>query len=134
MSKLLTRLFGLGIAGGLALVCAALFTAPASAAGLAAPSLSAVEAPVAQSVITNTVTLTMPVGVVDPVPGDNTATDSSTVTRQSDLAVGKTVATSGIAGTPITYTLVISNAGPSAATGALITDTLPTQVINATAR
>jgi len=123
MSKF-THLLALGIAGVAAVVFAGLSVSPAAAAGVARPP--------EQGVITNTVTITMPIGVFDPVPGDNTSTDSSTVARQSDLAIGKSVSTSGVAGTPITYTIVVTNGGPSATTGLDLTDTLPAEVINAT--
>jgi uncharacterized repeat protein (TIGR01451 family) len=74
--------------------------------------------------VTNTATLTSP---------DNTTgvTDSETtlINRQFDLTVTKQdnseVATRG---QDITYTIVVSNVGPSTATNVLVTDTLPTNM------
>lgn len=72
----------------------------------------------------NTATVTAPAGVSDPVSGNNSATDSDSIDRQSDLAITKTDgATSAVPGTPISYSIVVSNAGPSDASGATVTDT-----------
>jgi uncharacterized repeat protein (TIGR01451 family) len=64
----------------------------------------------------------------DPTPGNNSAIDSDgTATPQVDLALAKTTAAVAIhAGDTFTYTLTVTNAGPSTATGVVITDTLPT--------
>ncbi|MGJ8628474.1 MAG: hypothetical protein ACSHXB_16050 [Sulfitobacter sp.] len=66
----------------------------------------------------------------DPVPGNNSATDNDTVVSANhDLVVSKSDGlTSAVAGTSITYTIVASNAGPSDATGATLTDTIPSNL------
>jgi uncharacterized repeat protein (TIGR01451 family) len=68
----------------------------------------------------------VPAGVTDPNIANNTATDTDTLVAQADLKVtitdGKTKA---IAGTKDTYTITVSNAGPSTARGPLISDTFP---------
>jgi len=70
--------------------------------------------------------VTPPTGVSDPLPGDNSATDTDTLTPQADLAVTKTDGqATALAGTPVTYTIVAANAGPSAASGATVADTIP---------
>jgi uncharacterized repeat protein (TIGR01451 family) len=63
--------------------------------------------------------------VTDPLPGDNSATDSDTVlTPETDLAVTKTDGvTSAIPGSTVSYTITASNAGPSHAVGATVADT-----------
>ncbi|HOS85048.1 MAG TPA: hypothetical protein PK199_09050, partial [Bacteroidales bacterium] len=62
----------------------------------------------------------------DPTSGNNTATNTPTV-AQANVAVVKTVnnATPNV-GSNVTFTIVASNAGPSAATGVNVTDLLPT--------
>jgi hypothetical protein len=59
------------------------------------------------------------VGVNDPA-GNNSATDANTViTPTADLSITKTDGVTGVnQGGTITYTIVASNAGPSAVTGA----------------
>ena len=74
--------------------------------------------------ITNTATVALPAGFTDPVPSNNRATATTTLTVPSaDLAVTKTDdATAMVAGGVTAYTIVASNAGPSQAGGATITD------------
>jgi uncharacterized repeat protein (TIGR01451 family) len=77
--------------------------------------------------ITNTATVTVPVGTTDPTPANNTATDNNTViTPTADLSISKTDGVTGVNqnGT-VTYTIVASNAGPSAVTAATVTDNFP---------
>jgi len=51
----------------------------------------------------------------------------------SDLSITKTDGLANItAGNPLTYTIVVSNAGPDAVTGATVTDTLPASLSGAT--
>jgi uncharacterized repeat protein (TIGR01451 family) len=70
--------------------------------------------------------VTLPNGVTDPNPANNSATDSDTITHQADLKItvndGKTTA---VAGTKDTYTIVVTNAGPSNVAGAIIQDNFP---------
>src|SRR5207249_2274013 len=74
----------------------------------------------------NTATVTAPAGPTDTNPGNNSATDSDTSTAVAllaDLSITKTdgVTSVNAAGAPI-YTVVVSNAGPSSANGAVFTD------------
>jgi uncharacterized repeat protein (TIGR01451 family) len=65
----------------------------------------------------------------DPDPDNNSDTLLTTVLPQADLALAKTaVAPTATIGQPITYTLTITNQGPSLATAVLLTDTLPPSV------
>ncbi|MEO5714168.1 MAG: hypothetical protein ABIT37_11830 [Luteolibacter sp.] len=80
----------------------------------------------ATGTLSNTATVSPPAGVTDPTPGNNSATDTDTLTPQADLAITKTDGvTSAVPGTSVTYTITASNAGPSAASGTTVTDTLP---------
>ena len=80
----------------------------------------------ATGTLSNTAQVTAPAGISDPNAANNTATDTDTITFKADLKVtltdGKTAA---IAGTQDTYTIVVTNAGPSNVTGAAIQDTFP---------
>ena len=62
----------------------------------------------------------------DPAAANNTATDTDTLTPQADLGITKTDGqTTEIPGTSLTYTIVVSNPGPSTVTGATVTDAFP---------
>lgn len=81
--------------------------------------------------ITNTVTVGSTTN--DPNTINNTATQTTTVTSQADLQISKSDGlTSVLPGTVITYTIVVTNAGPSAVTGAAVVDTLPAAITSAT--
>ena len=89
-------------------------------------TVDATVAPAASGTISNTASVELPAGVVDPTPTNDTATDATLVEGVADLSITKTDGVaSAIPGTPITYVLVASNDGPSDATGARITDVLP---------
>ncbi|MCE9600645.1 MAG: DUF11 domain-containing protein, partial [Gemmatimonadetes bacterium] len=84
--------------------------------------------------ITNTATIAVPAGATDPVPGNNSATDNNTViTPTSDLSITKTdgIVSVNQNGT-VTYTIVASNAGPTAVTAATVADVFPANVTGAT--
>jgi uncharacterized repeat protein (TIGR01451 family) len=89
--------------------------------------------PSATGTLTNTARVDPPAGATDPNPGNNSATDSDTLTPQADLAITKTDNTlSVVPGTSTTYTIVVRNHGPSAVTGASVSDPLPAGVTAAT--
>ncbi|MBW8878419.1 MAG: DUF11 domain-containing protein [Acidobacteria bacterium] len=80
----------------------------------------------ATGTLSNTATVTAPAGVTDPTPGNNSATDSETLSASADLAITKTDGvTTATPGGSVTYTITASNAGPSNATGATVADTFP---------
>ncbi len=80
----------------------------------------------ATGTLSNTATVAAPGGVTDPTPGNNSATDSDTLSPQADLSITKTDGvTSATPGGSTTYTITASNAGPSNATGATVADTFP---------
>lgn len=65
-------------------------------------------------------------GVSDPNSGNNSATDSDTLTPQANLGITKTDGVSSVnVGSNTTYTITASNAGPSAVNGATVADTFP---------
>ncbi|WP_022970186.1 beta strand repeat-containing protein, partial [Arenimonas oryziterrae] len=76
--------------------------------------------------IPNTVTVAVPAGTTDPTPGNNSATDTNTVTPVANLAITKTDGAASVnAGGATSYTLVVTNNGPSDVTAATIVDTAP---------
>ncbi len=66
------------------------------------------------TVISNTATVTIAGGGSDPVPGNNTATDTTTVAAVPDINGTKTVAGAFSPGGAITYTITLSNSGAGA--------------------
>ncbi|MEO5626084.1 MAG: hypothetical protein ABIQ70_08775 [Dokdonella sp.] len=77
----------------------------------------------ATGTLSNTGMVTAPAGVTDPTPGNNSATDTDTLNPSADLAVSKTDGTSSYTpGSNTTYTILATNNGPSAVTGATIAD------------
>ncbi|MBK6902408.1 MAG: DUF11 domain-containing protein [Saprospirales bacterium] len=76
--------------------------------------------------LVNTATVAAPMGTTDPMPGNNTATDTDTPNLQADLSITKTDGSATYTpGVGVTYTVVVSNAGPSDAVGATVTDAAP---------
>ena len=64
--------------------------------------------------------------IADPTPGNNSAVDTDTLTPQANLAITKTNGVTQVnAGSNTVYTIVASNAGPSAAPGSTVADTAP---------
>ena len=84
--------------------------------------------PAATGTLSNTATVTA--SVADATPGNNSATDSDTVlTPEADLSLTKVDSQDPVAaGTGLTYTLSVANAGPSDAASVVVTDTLPAGV------
>src|SRR5262249_25537281 len=79
--------------------------------------------PDATGTLTTTVEAMPPAGVADPSP--RIATDTDQLTPQADLAVTKSGPTSVVPGNSAVYTIVVSNAGPSAATNVVVNDPTP---------
>lgn len=68
-------------------------------------------------------------GTPDPIGGNNTSNETQNIVRTSaELAITKTGPASVVAGNNITYTLTVTNNGPSDAQNVLIKDTLPPNV------
>jgi uncharacterized repeat protein (TIGR01451 family) len=65
----------------------------------------------------------------DPVPGNNSDSTETEVITEADLAIDKTDDPNPVAaGTALTYTLIVTNYGPSDDASVIVTDTLPTGV------
>ena len=85
----------------------------------------------ATGTLSNTATVMLP-AVNDPVPGNNSATVTDTLTPQADLAITKTDGKAAVLqGEPVTYTIVATNAGPSDANGAMVADLVPSTLTGA---
>ena len=66
---------------------------------------------------------------VDPVAVNDSDTELTTVSTSADVSIVKSdSADPVVAGTSFTYTLLLTNAGPSDATSVVVTDTLPAEV------
>jgi uncharacterized repeat protein (TIGR01451 family) len=82
--------------------------------------------PAATGFLINTATVG---GITDPDPADNSATDAEPLQAQADLGVTKTDSADPVApNDPLSYTVTLTNAGPSDATGVTVTDALPAGV------
>ncbi|WP_132000277.1 DUF11 domain-containing protein, partial [Dokdonella fugitiva] len=73
--------------------------------------------------ITNTATVTSP--TPDPTPGDNTSTVGTPVVASADLGIVKTGPANVIAGQNVSYTLAVTNHGPSDAANVSLADPTP---------
>jgi uncharacterized repeat protein (TIGR01451 family)/fimbrial isopeptide formation D2 family protein len=84
----------------------------------------------APGTITNTATVQNPLGLPDPNPDNNTSTVVTPTSAVTDLAVTKT---DGLAqyvpGAPVTYTIVVTNNGPSVARQASVIDVLDPAIV-----
>jgi uncharacterized repeat protein (TIGR01451 family) len=90
-----------------------------------APNITiTVTAPTSGGTITNTATVTA--SETDPNPSNNTDSEDTTVSPVADLSIVKSDNPDPVnAGATLTYTLQVTNNGPSTATSVTVTDTLP---------
>jgi uncharacterized repeat protein (TIGR01451 family) len=93
--------------------------------GTATYTVVANVSPAATGSLTNTATVGVPGGVTDPTPGNNSSTDTDTLTPQADMQVVKTGPATLVPGQNVTYTITATNAGPSTAVAGTLSDTLP---------
>ncbi|MDG2382715.1 MAG: SdrD B-like domain-containing protein [Pirellulaceae bacterium] len=85
----------------------------------------------ATGTLENTATVQPPEGVIDPDEGNNTSTDSNQLTPAVDLTVNKTDNRTTVApGEEYSYTISITNEGPSDVVGARFTDAFPATINN----
>src|SRR5207302_764870 len=67
-----------------------------------------------------------PAGTTDTDNTNNSSTDSDTLTPQADLTISKSDGKStAVPGTDVTYTITVTNNGPSTVNGATVSDVLP---------
>ncbi len=94
-------------------------------------TVSATIRPNATGQLQNTATVAPPVGVTDPNPEDNTSTDIDTLTPEVDLAVTKTNSQiNAIPLQPLSYTVTVTNSGPSDVLGAQVADVFPNELMD----
>lgn len=80
----------------------------------------------ATGTLSNTATIGAPSGVTELTPANNTATDSDTIIFRADLKITATDGKSAaVAGSKNTYTITVTNLGPSNLSGAVIKDNFP---------
>src|SRR5262249_25771594 len=87
--------------------------------------------PSATGTLTITSTISPPAGTTDLTPINDSFTDSDTATPQADLAVTMTDGkTTVVPGTSNTYTITVTNNGPSTVSSLTLTDTIPAALLN----
>ncbi|NLF73134.1 MAG: DUF11 domain-containing protein, partial [Candidatus Anammoximicrobium sp.] len=87
----------------------------------------------ATGTLTNTAQVISPPTIPDLDPGDNSVTDTDTLTPRADLRIFKTDGlTTVTAGSTVTYTVGVDNTGPSNVIGAVIEDLFPAGLIDVT--
>ena len=82
-------------------------------------------APNATGLLVNTATVAAPAGAVDRNTTNNTATSSVLLTPAANLHITKNGPATAVAGTNVIYTITVTNAGPSEATGVTLADPTP---------
>ncbi len=106
------------------------FALPALAAGQSYGLSLTADVTATSGSLANSATVAAPTGVTDPDPSNNSATDSDTVTPApgvADLAITKDDGTTAVdAGGSTTYTLTVTNNGPSTVSGAILGDPVAT--------
>ena len=105
-----------------------------AAGGKVTYTVNATVAPDATGNLVNTATVTKAANQIECTLGNNSATDSDTLTPQVDLAITKTDFLTDInAGSPTSYTIVVTNTpGPSHAVGATVADNFPATLLSPT--
>jgi len=104
------------------------------AVGAANPITITATAPLIAATLDNTATVAA--ATSDPTPANDSSLNSLTVVQVADLSIVKTSSPASLVsiGGAITYTLAVSNAGPSAANAGTVTDPLPTGATFVSAR
>lgn len=114
-----------GSAGGGAGAIAETLTLPPGSA--ATYTASCAVDPAASGVLSNTATVSS--GIPDTNPGDESATDTTTLVPEADLGVSVTDGVSTVTpGEAVIYTIAVANAGPSTVTDAAASDLFPAEL------
>lgn len=96
------------------------------AGGSATFALTATVQPGATGSVTNTASISAPSGVTDPAGANNVAVDTDTLTPSADLGLVVTDTPDPVApGAGLTYTIPVSNLGPSRSPAATVVHVLP---------
>jgi uncharacterized repeat protein (TIGR01451 family) len=91
--------------------------------GAANPITINATAPPTVATLVNTATVSST--TADPTPANNTSTNTLNVVASADLSISKTTSTAtAFGGNPISYTIAVTNNGPTPATSVSVTDTL----------
>ena len=86
--------------------------------------------PTATGTLQNTATVSPPAGVTDPNP-NNDNSDSTTLIPTADLSITKSDnQTTAIPGQQISYSIVVTNNGPSTVSSVTVTDSVPAAIQN----
>jgi uncharacterized repeat protein (TIGR01451 family) len=107
--------------GGTGTITCTIATLPAGASATFAIVLQVAPNQTGSVVNTTTVSTTTP----DPNSGNDASTTTATAASSADVRVAKSGPPSTPAGTNVTYTVTVANAGPSDAGNVSLTDTLP---------
>ena len=92
--------------------------------------------PSATGDIVNTATVAGGGGFTDPTANNDSATDTDTATAQAIelIVTNDNGQASYVPGTPVTYTVTVTNGGPSTATGFSIADAVPASITGLTVK
>ncbi len=94
-------------------------------------TVQALVSPSAVGELKNTATVAVPSGITELDPTDNSATDIDTLTPEVDLSISKDDGRSSVLPNEVvTYTIVVSNSGPSDAVDAVVSDPFPAELTN----
>ena len=94
-----------------------------SPSGSATFTISATILPTATGLLINSAQVVMPAGMTDPDPSDNQAMDTDSLTPMVNLTISKTDNRTTIEpGDALSYTVIVSNSGPSAVIGLTVND------------
>ncbi|MFO1351312.1 MAG: hypothetical protein U1F68_11830 [Gammaproteobacteria bacterium] len=108
-------------------------TANLPAGGSATYTASCAISAAATGTLSNTATVTAPGGVTDPTPGNNSATDSDTVSLPvTDIFVDKGIQSATVAGGTLIYLIGVSNLSVTPAPAVTVIDNLPPVFLNPT--
>src|SRR6266571_2237922 len=110
--------------GGTGKVTCTTSSLPANKSGIIKLAVKVNSTVAAGTVISNTASVSAQTS--DGAPGNNTATAKTTVSKGADLSVTKTASSDPVvAGTALTYTIVVTNEGSGTATTVKMTDAIP---------
>jgi len=95
--------------------------------GVVTYTITGVVSPLAAGSLSNTAWVTAPAGLPERDPADNTASVETQLAVEADLSIAKSHEQAGL---NVTYTIVVRSAGPSDATGVVVSDTAPAGLSN----